>query len=252
MTKPDEKPSRARGVDRVVDIFRQLHLARQPMSMRDLITTTGAPRSSVYELVSLLSEAGLLTLTPEGNVHFGREMHYYGADYMAHNDLIRRAHQMMVELVARHGETVQLCMLEGNKYTVVLSESNAHPFKISSDIGVRVPIPWTATGRLLLSDMQDDEILALIPEEDYQLANGNLVDKALFMSDIRKAGHQGYCMTEGLSESFTCCMAAPIRSRAGQAVAAFCFMVSRDTPMARRQMLLQELIHCGQKLSDFS
>ena len=43
---PDEKPSRARGVDRVIDIFRQLHIARQPMTMRDLIEATGAPRSS--------------------------------------------------------------------------------------------------------------------------------------------------------------------------------------------------------------
>jgi DNA-binding IclR family transcriptional regulator len=47
-------------------------------------------------------------------------------------------------------------------------------------------------------------------------------------------------------------MAAPIRSRSGQAVAAICFMVSRDTPQERRQMLLQELITSGQKLSDFT
>lgn len=249
---PDEKTSRARGVDRVIDIFRQLHSARQPMSMRALIDATGAPRSSIYELVSLLSEAGLVELDAEGAVFFGREMHYYGADYMAHNDLIRRAHQLMVEIVARHGETVQLCMLEGNKYTVVLSESNAHPFKITSDIGVRVPITWTATGRLLLSNWSDNAILDLIPEEDYRLASGQILDKQAFLDEIHHAGKLGYCMTEGLSESFTCCMAAPIRSRSGQAVAAICFMVSRDTPHERRQMLLQELITSGQKLSDFT
>ena len=249
---PDEKVSRARGVDRVIDIFRQLHIAGRPMAMRELIEATGAPRSSVYDLVSLLGDAGLLELDADGAVFFGREMHYYGADYMAHNDLIRRAHQLMVEIVARHGETVQLCMLEGNKYTVVLSESNAHPFKITSDIGVRVPITWTATGRLLLSNWSDSDILKLIPEEDYQLANGQILDKQTFLNEIHYAGHLGYCMTEGLSESFTCCMAAPIRSRGGQAVAAICFMVSRDTPEERRQMLLKELIDAGRKLSDLT
>ncbi|QKJ85154.1 IclR family transcriptional regulator [Paramixta manurensis] len=249
---PDEKPSRARGVDRIIDIFRQLHIAQQPLAMRELIEATGAPRSSIYELVGILSEAGWLETSAEGAVFFGREMHYYGADYMAHNDLIRRAHQLMVEIVARHGETVQLCMLEGNKYTVVLSESNAHPFKITSDIGVRVPIPWTATGRLLLSDWSDQAILDLIPEQDYRLATGKVLDKQAFLKDIHRAGELGYSMTEGLSDSFTCCMAAPIRSRAGQSVAAFCFMVSRDTPPERRQMLLQELIDSAQKLSDFA
>ncbi len=248
----DDKPSRARGVDRVIDIFRQLHIARQPMAMRDLIDATGAPRSSVYELVNLLSEAGLVELDAEGAVFFGREMHYYGASYMAHNDLIRRSHQLMVEIVARHGETVQLCMLEGNKYTVVLSESNTHPFKITSDIGVLVPITWTATGRLLLSDWSDNAILDLIPEEDYRLANGQILSKQAFLEDIHRAGQRGYCLTEALSDSFTCCMAAPIRSRSGQAVAALCFMVSRETPEERRQMLLNELIVSGQKLSDFT
>ncbi|MEQ9888726.1 IclR family transcriptional regulator [Pectobacterium zantedeschiae] len=247
----DEKPLRARGVDRVIGIFRQLHIARQPMAMRDLIEATGAPRSSVYELVNLLSEAGLLEVDDDGIVFFGREMHYYGADYLAHNDLIRRAHQLMVEVVTHHGETVQLCMLEGNKYTVVLSESNAHPFKITSDIGVRIPIPWTATGRLLLSNWSDRDILDLIPEEDYRLANGKILDKQAFLDDIHRAGQLGYCQTEGLSESFTCCMAAPIRSRNGQAIAAICFMISRDTPTDRRQMLLETLISSGKKLSDF-
>ncbi|WP_210448477.1 IclR family transcriptional regulator [Pantoea ananatis] len=248
----EDKPARARGVDRVIAIFRQLHVARQPMAMRELIEATGAPRSSVYELVNLLSEAGLVEIDSEGSIYFGREMHYYGADYMAHNPLIRRAHQLMIEMVAEHGETVQLCMLEGNKYTVVLSESNAHPFKITSDIGVKIPIPWTATGRLLLSNWSDEAILALIPEKDYQLANGKVLDKQDFLADIHRAGHLGYSMTEGLSESFTCCMAAPIRARNDLAVAAICFMVSRDTPEARRQMLLKTLINAGQKLSDFT
>ena len=117
---------------------------------------------------------------------------------------------------------------------------------------MRVPITWTATGRLLLSNWSDSAILNLIPEEDYRLANGQVLDKQAFLEDIHRAGQQGYCLTEGLSESFTCCMAAPIRSRSGQAVAAICFMVSRDTPEERRQMLLKELIVSGQKLSDFT
>jgi len=115
--------------------------------MRELIESTGAPRSSVYELVTILTEAGWLETRPDGSVFFGREMHYYGADYAVHNDLISRAHQTILSLVKVHDETAQLCMLEGNKYTVVLSENSARPFNISSDIGVRVPIPWTATGR---------------------------------------------------------------------------------------------------------
>ncbi|WP_321801035.1 IclR family transcriptional regulator [Caballeronia sp. J97] len=241
--------SRARGVDRVIAMFRQLHLAQRPMTMRELIEATGAPRSSIYELVAILTDVGWLETSADGSVFFGREMHYYGSDYATHNDLISRAHQSILALVRKYDETTQLCMLEGNKYTVVLSENSARPFNISSDIGVRVPIPWTATGRLLLGHMNAEEIRALIPAEDFTLDNGVHIDFDEFMHDVRIAKDQGYCCTEGLSNAFRLCMAAPVCDRAGLPVAALCFMTGRDTDPQRRQAMLDDLLQSARALS---
>jgi DNA-binding IclR family transcriptional regulator len=242
-------PMRARGVDRVIDICQQLHLARRPLTMRELIDATGAPRSSVYELVAILTEAGWLETTPEGEVFFGRAMHYYGSDYAARNDLISRAHQAILALVRKHDETAQLCTLEGNKYTVVLSENSSRPFNISSEIGVKVPIPWTATGRLLLAHLNANEIRALIPAEDFVLDNGQRIAFEDFLRDVERAAQQGYCCTEGLSNTFRLCMAAPIRDWTGLPTAALCFMTSRDTPAEKRAAMLDDLISHAQRLS---
>jgi DNA-binding IclR family transcriptional regulator len=240
---------RARGVDRVVAIMKQLHAARRPLTMRELIEATGAPRSSIYELVTILTEAGWLEANADGSVFFGREMHYYGSDYAVHNDLISRAHQSILALVRTHDETAQLCMLEGNKYTVVLSENSSRPFNISSDIGVKVPIPWTASGRLLLGHLDADAIHALIPEEDFLLDNGERVSFDDFLADVRRAANEGYCCTSGLSHTFRYCMAAPVRDRSGLPVAALCFMTSRDTDSAKRELMLRDLIHTATRLS---
>src|SRR3954469_15816526 len=240
---------RARGVDRVVAIMKQLHAARRPLTMRELIEATGAPRSSIYELVTILTEAGWLEANADGSVFFGREMHYYGADYAVHNDLISRAHQAILALVRTHDETAQLCMLEGNKYTVVLSENSSRPFNISSDIGVKVPIPWTASGRLLLAHLRADEIRSLIPDDDFVLDNGRRIDFDDFVHDVQRAAEQGYCCTEGLSHTFRLCMAAPIRDRTGLPVAALCFMTSRDTDPEKRATMLEDLIRSAKALS---
>lgn len=241
--------SRVRGVDRVVELFKRLHLARRPMTMRELIAATGAPRSSIYELVTILTEAGLLEAAADGSVFFGREMHYYGADYAMHNDLISRAHQAILGLVRAHDETAQLCLLEGNKYTVVLSENSSRPFNISSDIGVKVPIPWTATGRLLLADQSAEAIKALIPEEDFVLDNGKCVAFEDFVRDVKQAAQQGYCCTEGLSGTFRYCMAAPLTDRDHRPIAALCFMTSSDTSVAKRAVMLDDLIRAAKLLS---
>ena len=247
MSAPES--SRARGVDRVIGIFRELHTARRPLTMRELIEATRAPRSSVYELVTILTEAGWLETAADGSVFFGREMHYYGADYAMHNDLISRAHQTILGLVRKYDETAQLCMLEGNKYTVVLSENSSRPFNISSDIGVKVPIPWTASGRLLLAHLRADEIRSLIPDDDFVLDNGRRIDFDDFVHDVQRAAEQGYCCTEGLSHTFRLCMAAPIRDRTGLPVAALCFMTSRDTDPEKRATMLEDLIRSAKALS---
>jgi DNA-binding IclR family transcriptional regulator len=132
---------------------------------------------------------------------------------------------------------------------VFLSENSSRPFNISSDIGVKVPIPWTATGRLLLAHLRPDEIRALIPEEDFVLDNGRRLEFDDFLHDVQRAAEQGYCCTEGLSHTFRYCMAAPIRDRNGLSVAALCFMTSRDTPEDKRAMMLEDLLSSAKALS---
>jgi DNA-binding IclR family transcriptional regulator len=221
------------------------------MTMRELIDATGAPRSSIYELVTILTDAGWLEAAADGSVFFGRVMHYYGADYALHNDLIRRAHQTILELVRKYDETTQLCILEGNKYTVVLSETSGNrPFNVSSEIGVKVPIPWTATGRLLLGHLDAGEIRALIPAEDFVLENGHRIEFDDFLRDVKNSAGQGYCCTEGLSHAFRYCMAAPILGRTGQSIAALCFMTSRDVDPNKRSAMLDDLIESSKALSE--
>ena len=219
------------------------------MSMRELIAATGAPRSTIYELVAILTEAGWLETAGDGSVYFGRAMHYFGSDYVAHNDLVSRAHQAILALVKKHDETVQLCMLEGNKYTVLLQEGSSRPFNISCEIGVKVPIPWTATGRLLLMHLNADEIRALIPDEDFALDNGQCIAFKDFIRDIERAGQDGYCCTEGLSNTYRLCMATPIRGREGNPVAALCFMTNRETSAQQRAAMLEDLMEHSRKLS---
>ena len=140
--------------------------------------------------------------------------------------------------------------LRGNKYVVVDVRDGSGVFKITTDIGVEVPIPWTASGRLLLDHMPAADILQFVPAEDFRLPDGRLVDADDFVADIARARADGCCMTNGLSDRFTCCLAAPVRDRSGVAVATLCFIVPVDTPEPRKQELLGMLVSATGELSD--
>jgi DNA-binding IclR family transcriptional regulator len=238
------------GVDRVLDIFEELLRTRRPVKIGDLARRLGAPRSTLYNLVNRLVAVELLELVDGGgSVYFGRAMHLYGAAYAEANPLQRRARSALDELAAKADATAQLCALKHDKYVVLDSRSGHGLFRITTDIGIPVPLPWTASGRLLLDHLSPDEILTLIPPEDYRLPDGRIVDPHQFLEDVARARTNGYCITTGLSDHFACCLAAPIRDAKRRAVATLCFVTSVETSDARRRDLMNDLLTAAAGLS---
>ncbi len=206
-----EIPQRQRSLDRLLALLAFLHGHGKPIRVGDLARGLDAPRSSTYELVRLLSEAGLLEQTgPDGSVFFGKTMYFYGMDFVREHNLVNRARIAVDELARQTGETSQFCMLQGRFYTVVHMAAGARPFRISSDIGTQIPLPWTASGRLLLAHLQDHEIRALVAPEDLVMPNGETIGMDDFIASVAQAKARGYCITSGLVDAFTHCIAAPI------------------------------------------
>ncbi|BCH21998.1 IclR family transcriptional regulator [Mesorhizobium sp. L-8-3] len=233
---------RRRGIDRVIMLLEALLKHRAPVRVGDLAKMINAPRSTTYEIVNSLLEAEMLeNVGGEGHVYFGRAMHLFGWAYSHHNVHYRRIIETMDRLAAETGETVQLCGMRGNKYVVLDCRDSPGPFRISSDVGVEVPTPWTASGRLLLGHMSDEEIRAFVPAEDYRLPDGRVIREDDFLAEVAAARAQGFSETSALADRFTWCMAAPIRDGYGAIARTLCFVLPIDTPEPRRAELLSLL-----------
>jgi len=241
---------RKRGIDRVIMLLEALLRHREPARVGDIARMINAPRSTTYEIVNSLLEAEMLeTVGPDGHVYFGRAMHLFGWAYGHRNAHYRRVIENLEALAAQTGETVQLCGLRGNKYVVLDCRDSPGPFRISSDVGFEVPIPWTASGRLLLGHMSDDEVKAFIPADDYRLPDGRVIEVADFLAESADARERGYSETSGLADRFTLCIAAPIRDARGIVTHTLCFVLPIDTPRDRRDGLLALLRERARNLS---
>lgn len=243
---------RQRGIDRVVDLLEALLRHRTPARIGDIARSIQAPRSTTYELVNRLIRAEILEPVGEdGHVYFGKAVYHYGRAYADANPFHRRCRHVLERLSAETAATTQLCALKGNKYIVVDACMGPGLFRITADIGVEVPVPWTASGRLLLGHMDGEAVRCFIPAEDFRLPDGRLLSVDDFLADIVAAREQGTCVTVGLADRFTCCLAAPIRDRHGIVVATLCFVVPADADEARRADLLARLVTAAQTLSPY-
>lgn len=241
---------RARGLDRAFEILEFLAHRRCGMRVNEIATQMEAPRSSIYELVNLLVDRGVLEYRgEEGQVYLGRRLYFLGLAYEEEFDLLRECNSVLAVLAEETRETAQLCMLDGDKYTVTMMKEGARPFRISSNVGERVPIPWTASGRLLLSHLDDTQILTLIPREDFQLPDRSWLAPDAFLAEVRQAGADGYFTFESIVDSFTQCFAVPVLDRKRHCIATLCLVAPREDGLRNREMYLERLLIAARDLS---
>jgi len=246
----DSTNRRSRGLDRAFELLDFLRLKRQPMRPNEIAAEIGAPRSSVYELVNLLLRHGVLEYCGEdGRVFLGRRLYFLGTAYAEQFDLMREAEVLLEDLARETRETSQLCMLEGNKYTVALMKEGIRPFRISSNVGEPVPIPWTASGRLLVSHLSDREILDVIPAEDFILPDGTQLDPGVFLAQVREAAEVGYFTFNSAVESFTHCFAVPVYDADKVCVATLCLVTPKEDGLRNHAPYLAKLQQAAKDLS---
>ncbi len=242
--------SRERGIDRVLKLFAYLNTRGHPVRVAELPKALGAPRSTIYEIVRVLAESGMLEISGDDNkVYFGRAMYLYGISYFRENDLIRRGSLEVDALSKLTGESSELCMLNRNRQAIIHTHPGTRPMRISSEAGAQIPIPWTASGRLLLSRRSDAEIRDLIQPEDLILPDLRVVDINEFIRECAAARGKSIVITRGLINSFSQCLAVPIFGLNGEVQATICFVLPTDVTDEQRAVLQEHLIASGRKLS---
>lgn len=241
---------RARGLDRAFDILDHLKATGMPLRPNEIATGIGSPKSTVYELVAALLERGMLQpVGHEGQVYLGRQLYFLGQAHLRHFDFTREAQQSLHEIVEHTGETAQMCLLNGRKYTVALMQEGARHFRISSDVGEDAPVPWTASGRLLLGHLSDEAIVALIDPDDFILPNGERLATDVFIAQVRLACAEGFFSFDSIADTFTHCFAAPVRDSAGVCVATLCIVAPREDARRNHAHYRDVLIECAHRLA---
>lgn len=251
----DSIKRRARGLDRAFDILDHLKEVGQPLRPNEIASGIGSPKSTVYELVASLLERRILeSVGKDGHVYLGRQLYFLGQAHLRHFDLTREADHALQEIVSQTHETAQMCLLNGRKYTVALMREGERHFRISSDIGENAPIPWTASGRLLLAHLSDQAIIDLIDPEDFILPTGERLPLGQFLGEIRQAAIDGFFSFDSVADTFTHCFAAPVKDPAGVAIATLCIVAPRTDARAHyndyRRVLIDSANHLARRINE--
>jgi DNA-binding IclR family transcriptional regulator len=224
----------------------------EPATVGAIVGALGIPKSTAYELVRTLNEAGYLEPSARGaGLFLGRKLFELGMAYRSQVDLLRDGSQIVEELRDASGETVQLSVLENDMMLVLLKEEGSRSIRIISRIGSRVPVNWAAAGRLLVSDLDDATLAALLKRSVRQSPTGRATtDVARLVQQIRKFRRQGYATELNETNEHAGCVAAPVIDGSGRCIAAVSIVAPEHRlEKSNREDLIRKVREAATKLS---
>lgn len=141
------------------------------------------PLSSVYRYVALLREVGLLAASSDGDGTYRLTDRVIGLARAASVDaaaLSEVAHQALVSLRDRVGETTLLIRRSGNFAYCIDRVESTHPVRLQFDIGAGMALHSGSASRVLLSSLSRQERRAYLNDVAEQITDEQrlLVDDA--------------------------------------------------------------------------
>lgn len=215
----DTSRTRTSGIDRALQVMDVLTERQTAMTAYELAKAVGAPVSTVYRLADELVAREMLSRAAGNRIWLGPRLMRYGLVYRSHIDLFAEAKAEMKALCERTGETVQVCARDADMMVVIAMAVGEGDFRVTSDVGTRVPLNWTASGRLLVGHLPDDERHAVFAACARPSATGSAAtDPTVLARQSRKDYLNRLALQVGNSEFSVACIAAPIRDAEGACV----------------------------------
>lgn len=153
VTRTDDFPDAV--IARMAGLLDEFHTGDH-LTLSELSTRTGLPRSSAHRLLSQLAEYGWVSKRGKAYA-LGRTPLEWGALARKHDRLHRAANPVLHELHSATGLVVHLAVLDGGDVRYV-DKVGRGPLALPSRIGGRQPAHRTALGKALLAHTRFDVV----------------------------------------------------------------------------------------------
>lgn len=144
-----------------------------------------------------------------------------GSAYLNTSSLFQIAHPLLSEARDELQESVSLAVLDGGYSVFVARAESTHIVSTGAKVGGRLPVYCSATGRVLVSRMAEDEIRQHLDRVAMKkLTTHTLTSINSVMDAIRRSRADGYAISDEELEKGLCSVAVPVIDRNGAICAA--------------------------------
>jgi DNA-binding IclR family transcriptional regulator len=252
MDQPDSKAKLVPALERGIRILDLVARSKTQLSLSDLARELNIARSTAHTICHTLVSLELLIRRNDQTFQMGPHVMRWSNAFTTQSDVALEFATIWDHETELPGATITLSVLEGAEVVYIAARNSEACFsRIEFRAGMRLPVPFTATGKAFLSHMSDFEVRKLLADglpaprtpksvQDIEVLLGEL-------NDVRKNGYS--CDDEQVAEGIVCFGASVLDSRnrpiAGVAVS----LPAESVPGIERQHVISNVQRIATRLS---
>lgn len=173
------------------EILDLLATEKAPLGISEIAGKLGLHKGTIFNMVHTLTELGVLE-SNRGKFRFGPKLYMLGKAAEKGSDLIRTVHPYLVKISRETNLSTFLGMRSGLRAVILDKAESGFNFKISSQIGIQIPLLAGAHGKVFLSQLADDEVEDLLSKVELKkFTSHSCVSKEKYKRMIRQARQEG-------------------------------------------------------------
>jgi DNA-binding IclR family transcriptional regulator len=183
---------RVPAIDKCFAILELLAQSKTPLGISEISRKLDLNKSSVFNTVHTLRDLNVLENQPGGKFVFGTRLYILGNMAGKSSALIQTAHPYLRAINERTKLSAFLGLRSDRQAVLIDKADSAYELKVSSEIGMQMPILAGAGIKAMLAQLSDEEIDEILARTELKRYTPySITDKAVYKEEILEVRKQG-------------------------------------------------------------
>ena len=254
-TRKNDGGETVQAVTRALLLLELLAKESSPVSLSEMSQKAGLKVTTAHRLLTTLMNKAFVE-QDENTLKYqlGIKTFEIGNAALLVNDLRSIARPFLKQLLENVNETINLAILEDTEviYIDQLESTNIVIVKMFARVGSRGPAYCTGTGKVLLSELSNDELRKRFAAVNFvKFTENTLADIEQLIKVLTKIRYDGYALDFSERDPGVTCVAVPVKNFDGhiQAAISVSAPAQRMLPECINQEILPMLLNVSHQIS---
>lgn len=242
MVRKDKSEYIIQAVSHALDLLEQFHEDVDELGVTELSKRLKLHKNNVFRLLATLESRGYIEQNKATeNYRLGLKSLELGQTFIKQMGLLRQSKPILEKMVEQSNETSYVVIYKDQHVVYLDVVETSLTVRVVSRVGSRLPAYCTASGKVHLAFMTEEELDELLPRIDYVAHTPTTITSAEAMkTELARIREQGYAFDDEEMDLGVRCIAAPIRDYTRRLVGAI--SISGPSMRISNERLESELI----------